>query len=67
MDDVAGIDLAESDAAVDRRRDGGVGELRLRALDRALVGVDRGLELIDLGLLLVDVLLGLEASLRPAS
>ena len=63
VDDVAGIDLAEADAAVERRRDGGVGELRLRVLDRALVGVDHRLELVDLGLLLVDALLGGEVAL----
>ena len=59
MDDVAGIDLAKADAAVDRRRNGGIGELGLRAFDRALVGFDHCLELIDLGLLRIDVLLGL--------
>ena len=59
MDDVAGIDLAETDVAVDRRRDGRIGELRLRVLDGAVVGGDRGLELIDLGLLVVEVLVGM--------
>ena len=57
MDDVAGIDQAHAHAAVARRGDGGVFELRLRSLDHRLVGRDRGLELIDLGLLLVDDLL----------
>ena len=57
MDDVSGIDQAHADATVARRGDGGVFELRLRGLDRGVVGRDRGLELIDLGLLLVDDLL----------
>ena len=42
----------------------GLGELRLGALDRALVGGDTGGELVDLGLLLVEVLLGFEAFAR---
>ena len=60
MDDVADVDLAKADDAVDRRRDRRVSELGLRRLDGALVGVDRSLEMIDLGLLQVDVLLRLE-------
>ena len=64
MHDVAGVDLAEADAAVERRRDGRVGKLRLRRLDRGLVRLDRRLELVDLGLLLVDALLGREVLLR---
>ena len=67
MDDVAGIDLAEADAAVERRRDGRVGELRLRVLDRALVGIDHRLELVDLGLLLVEALLGGEVALASSA
>ena len=59
MDDIADIDLAEADHAVDRRRDGGVIELGPRRFDGGLVGVDRRLCLIDLGLLGVDVLLRL--------
>ena len=61
MHDVAGIDQTEADAAVDRRGDGGVAQLRLGALDRGLVGLDGGLELIDLGLLLIDSLLRADA------
>ena len=57
VDDVADVELAEADHAVDRRRDGCIIELRLRRLDRRLVGIDAGLGDIDLGLLRVDVLL----------
>ncbi len=61
MHDVAGIDQADTHAAVARRDDGGVIELRLRGFDGGTIGVDRRNQLIDLGLLLVDDLLGLEA------
>ena len=54
VDDVADIDLAEADHAVDRRRDGRVIELGLRRLDGGLIGVDGRLCLIDLGLLGVE-------------
>ena len=57
MDDVAGIDLAEADIAVDRGDDRRVAELRLGAFDRGLVGQDGRLEVVDLGLLLIDRLL----------
>ena len=57
MHDVAGVDLAEAGASVDRRGDGGKAQLRLGALDAGLVGLDGGLEVVDLGLLLVDGLL----------
>ena len=67
MDDVAGIDLAEAHAAIDRRGDGRVVELGLRAFDRGLIGLDGRLELVDLGLLLIDVLLRVEALAAPAS
>ncbi len=60
MDDVADVDLAKADDAVDRCRDRRVSELGLRRLDGALIGVDRGFEMIDLGLLQVDVLLRIE-------
>ena len=60
VDDVADVDLAKADDAVDRCHDRRISELGLRRLDGALVGVDRSLEMIDLGLLQVDVLLGLE-------
>ncbi len=59
VNDVADVDLAETDHAVDRRRNGGVIELSTRRLDGGLVGIDRGLCLVDLGLLGVDVLLRL--------
>ena len=42
MNDVARVNLAEADAAIERRGDGGVGELRLRVFDGTLVGVDSG-------------------------
>src|SRR5262249_11897093 len=58
---VAGIDQADADAAVGRRRDGGVVELGLCGLDRGVIGGNRRLGLVDLGLLLIDVLLRLEA------
>ncbi len=64
VDDVAEIDLAEADHAVDRRGDGGVIELRLRRFDRRLVGIDHRFCLVDFGLLRVDVLLGLEIPLH---
>ena len=57
MHDVAGVDLAEADAPVDRRGDGGIAELRLGALDAGLVGLDGRLQIVDLGLLLIDRLL----------
>jgi len=57
VDDVADIDLAEADHAVDRCGDGGVIELDLRRLDGGLVGIDRRREMIDLGLLQIDILL----------
>ena len=60
VDDVADVDLAKADDAVDRCYDRRIGELSLRRLDGALVGVDRGLEMIDLGLLQIDVLLRIE-------
>ena len=60
MNDVAEINLAEADDAVDWRDDGRVVELGLRRFDSALVGIERCLELVDLGLLQVDVLLCLE-------
>ena len=63
VDDVARIDLAEADPAIERGCDGRVGELGLRILDRALVGIDHRLELIDLGLLLIEALLGREVAL----
>ena len=57
MDDVAGIDLAEADIAVDGGDDRRVAELSLGAFDRGLVGQDGCLEVVDLGLLLIDRLL----------
>ncbi len=64
VDDVAEIDLAEADDAIDRRVDGGEVELGLRRFDRGLIGIDHGLGLVDLGLLLIDVLLGLVIALH---
>ncbi len=64
MDDVADIDLAEADDAVDRRHDGRIIELRLRRLDGGLIGIDGRLRLVDLGLLGVEVLEGLEVLLH---
>ena len=49
VNDVAGVDLAEADAPVDRRGDGGEAQLRLGALDAGLVGLDGGFEIVDLG------------------
>ena len=57
VNDVAGVDLTEADAPVDRRGDGGEAQLRLGALDAGLVGLDGGFEIVDLGLLLIDGLL----------
>jgi hypothetical protein len=39
VDDVAGIDLAQADDAVDRRGDVGVGDVDLGGLDGGAVGV----------------------------
>src|SRR5438874_398837 len=54
VDDIAGVDETHAHAAVARRGNGGVFELRLRGRDHRVVSGDCGLELIDLGRLLVD-------------
>src|SRR5690348_8822347 len=64
MDDVADVDLAEADHAVNWCGDCRIIELRLRRLDGRLIGIDGRFGHIDLGLLQVDVLLGLVALLR---
>ena len=64
MNDVAGIDLAETDAPADRRGDRRIAELRLSVLDPGLVGGDGRVQGIDLGLLLIDRLLGAGALLN---
>jgi hypothetical protein len=55
--DVARVDLAQADAAADRSDHARVGELQLRIVDVALIGLHRGLVLAHQRLLRVDLLL----------
>ena len=56
VDDVADIDQPKSRASVDRRFDLRVIELRLRALDRGLIGLDGRVELPGLSFRSVEIL-----------
>jgi hypothetical protein len=58
MNDVARVELSQTDPAVHGRHDGGIAELNLCGLDCRFVGADGGLELVHRRLLLIDSLLG---------
>ena len=64
MHDVAWVDESQSDAAIDWRRDAGVGEVDLGGVDGGVVGFDRALELAVVRLLQVERLLGHHSSLE---
>ena len=65
LDVIAGVDLAQADAAGDRRDDAAIGEIELGIVDLRLVELDRAFVLIDdvdliLRLLACDRVLGRE-------
>src|SRR5215467_12265080 len=57
MHDISGIHLPQTDASRDRRRYPRVYQLKLRSLDKALIGLHRGLELVHQGSLSIELLL----------
>src|SRR5262249_13815083 len=57
MDHVARIDLSQTHNARDRRRDAGVGQVQLRAVDLPLIGRDRPFVLAYQRFLRIDLLL----------
>jgi hypothetical protein len=56
--DVADVDEARADPAVDRRADAAVAELHLRQIDLRLIGVDGALKLLGQRRLGVELLMG---------
>ena len=56
--DVAEVDLAQPEAAADRRGDAAVDQLQLGGVDRRLVDLDGGLVLAHQGFLRIDLLFG---------
>ena len=55
---VAGIDLPQTDAAIDRRNDAAVSQVQLGTIDRRLVAGDGAFESSERGFQRVQVLLG---------
>src|SRR5882762_7313963 len=56
VDDVAGIDEAETDTSGNGSGDAGVGQLKLCVIDLRLIGLDRSVELADGGALRIELL-----------
>src|SRR5713101_7985767 len=64
MNDVAGINETQADAAADRRGDAGIRELQLGVIDLALIGLNGAVKLANQRRLSVELLLGDDAFLK---